>query len=232
MTIVNIRGPSGSGKTTLVKTLISVYREMGYLPLEAYLPNRKRPIYTVYQNVGPGAAPNPAPVKISEQLVLDLRKEDLESRVLVRDTHHRVAVMGHYEIACGGCDTISSYGMDAVFRLANALVNNKCDLIFEGLMLGGDKRRLLEMMRKHEDMTVLSLLTPFDECLEGVRNRRQAKKPGEQIELADSVFRNMQNKFKTIESGDRYIEAEFPGRLIRCTRDEALEHACAALGLD
>ena len=81
------------------------------------------------------------------------------------------AIMGHYETACGGCDTINK--LDTVFEQARIALRNAhvSTVIAEGLLLGKDVSRIVTMENPH----VVYVDTPIEECYEGVRNRRLNK---------------------------------------------------------
>ena len=81
------------------------------------------------------------------------------------------AIMGHYETACGGCDTINK--LDDVFVYARQAINDHGAeaVIAEGLLLGKDVKRIVTMDNPH----VLYIDTPVEDCYEGVYKRRVDK---------------------------------------------------------
>ena len=84
-------------------------------------------------------------------------------------------VLGHYETACGGCDTIQA--MDTVFGLADELASEG-HVLFEGLLLAADVKRTLELNNKHPgQLRVYMLDTPLETCLKQVNARRRARNP-------------------------------------------------------
>lgn len=81
------------------------------------------------------------------------------------------AIMGHYETACGGCDTINK--LDDVFKYARqAMEDHGAEaVVAEGLLLGKDVSRIVTMDNPH----LLYIDTPTDLCYESVKQRRTAK---------------------------------------------------------
>lgn len=79
-------------------------------------------------------------------------------------------VLGHYETACGGCDTIKT--ADEVFGLV-AELRAKGDVLFEGLLLSADVNRTTEAGKVHNVFIDL----PIEKCLAQVNARRRKKDP-------------------------------------------------------
>jgi hypothetical protein len=84
-------------------------------------------------------------------------------------------VAGHYETPCGGCDTITK-GFDYIFELVRSQAALGHDVLFEGLLLGSDINRLIELHEAHA-VVVVDLRTSLEECLVSVNARRWAKDP-------------------------------------------------------
>jgi hypothetical protein len=80
-----------------------------------------------------------------------------------------VSILGHYFAACGGCDTLS--GFDFIYDLVCMLASRGDNVLFEGLLLNSDIRRLIETAHKFP-MIVLDLNTPIDVCVSSVNQRR------------------------------------------------------------
>lgn len=108
----------------------------------------------------------------------------------------RLYVPGHYEIECGGMDTLP--------RLAEAmpdvLVEHELggrDVLMEGLLASEDVRHLLalrEKMRHADSMLVIQLTTPIEECLAAIRERRARR--GNSNPLSE---KNTRNRVATIK---------------------------------
>lgn len=83
----------------------------------------------------------------------------------------KLAVIGHYETACGGCDTIS--GMDKIFDLVRASAAQGYNVLFEGLLISSDTKRTIALRDEGNDLIVFSLgNVPIDECVAGINARR------------------------------------------------------------
>jgi len=113
-----------------------------------------------------------------------------------------VAIIGHYETACGGCDTIKL--MDDVDRYVRELYSKGYHVIFEGVIFSTEYPRTARMVQDGLPIEIINLTTPIEECLNGVNSRRQAKKPG-----AEAVNpKNTTNRVRNIERcNDRLVEA-------------------------
>lgn len=85
-----------------------------------------------------------------------------------------VVVLGHYETACGGCDTITE--LDMSFRLAREQAAAGNHVIMEGLLLSGEVRRTIELhywaQANGAALHVIRLTTPIEQCVANVQQRR------------------------------------------------------------
>ena len=86
-----------------------------------------------------------------------------------------LAVLGHYEVTSGGCDTIrvADGGMDEAFRLADEYASDDHDVLLEGLLLSSEYPRSAALAEAHE-LHVLRLSTPLNRCIRNVIARRRA----------------------------------------------------------
>lgn len=87
-----------------------------------------------------------------------------------------LAIIGHYETPCGGCDTIN--GQDHIFNLVRQAHDNGNDVLFEGLLLSAEVNRMAQLHDAGYDARVVVLDVPLETCLASVNGRRQAKRPG------------------------------------------------------
>ena len=83
-----------------------------------------------------------------------------------------LAVLGHYEAACGGCDTITE--LDDVFGLVREQLGQGHNVMFEGLILSGEIIRTEKLVMDHE-LHILALTTPVADCIANVSARRVAR---------------------------------------------------------
>ena len=155
MTIaINIRGTGGSGKSTLVKKVMGLYtKRHNYM-----VPGRRRPM----------------------GYILDRKWGD---KPTVLGEAGLLFVPGHYETACGGCDTIKT--PDEVYRLVNEYTMAETPVLYEGIMIMDDVTRAVALNRhlieagkyriSVDGLYVIALTTPIEECLAGIRERRAAR---------------------------------------------------------
>jgi hypothetical protein len=84
-----------------------------------------------------------------------------------------VSVIGHLNSACGGCDTIKT--LDEVFSLVRQEHNKGHNVIFEGMLLCSDVKRIAALSEETNDVLIVSLTTSVDQCCDNIRKRRAAK---------------------------------------------------------
>lgn len=146
--------------------------------------------------------------------------------ILTKAMHRPLALVGHYETACGGCDTITS--MDDIYKNVSQAAAVGMDVLFEGLLISADANRLIAL---HQDMTklalatvrVIALDTPLELCLQSVNARRLADAEAKGKPYKGDVNpKNTTSKFSGVKSSMRRIEAAG----VPCSwesRDSALE---------
>lgn len=149
---------------------------------------------------------------------VDGRKQPIGYELFV--PHHRpLFVVGHYETACGGCDTIAHKAFDTAYKLVRDYHARHYDVLFEGLLISAEANRLLKL---HEDfpghVVVVNLQTPLDDCMEGIRQRRAAK--GNTKPFGANFEKNLRSKRRGAEQCcKRFGEAGVP--VFHCMRDDA-----------
>jgi len=141
-----------------------------------------------------------------------------------------LAVIGHYETACGGCDTIAK--MERIFELVKASAAQGFDVIFEGLLISADVNRHVELhkwcLEKFHGprLEVVALTTPLQTCLDSVNARRHARNP----DLPPVKEANTISKFNGVRKSLERLRADgvpvFEG-----SREEALERIKQVLEL-
>lgn len=107
---------------------------------------RKNPLYYDFHRAKPGEVASGAPLR----------------------------VLGHYETATGGGDTISD-GLDFIASLAQEGADAKMDVLYEGLVISSDFKRIVDFHNKGIPTLIVVLNTSLQECLDSVRERRAAK---------------------------------------------------------
>ncbi len=161
--IISIRGTSGAGKSTIVRAVMEAY---GGSFNRIMVEKRKRPIALLAVN----------PNKNLGQLGV---------------TSRSLFILGHYDIPCGGADTIS--GNDKIYGMVEDAATAGHDVIFEGRIIGVDVKRTAELAKDHE-VRVYHITLPLEECLASINIRRRAKNP----EATDVNPKNSTNIFKQI----------------------------------
>lgn len=146
--------------------------------------------------------------------------------LLARPAPHSqtLAVIGHYETPCGGCDTITN--VDQVYEEVRRQHEAGHDVLFEGLLISAEQRRTIQMHRDGLPLLVAAIDIPLEECLASVNARRAARNP----ELGEVNPKNTTSKWKAVRSCMRKFGAEgiqtFSG-----SRAVVLEHLLLDLGL-
>jgi len=93
------------------------------------------------------------------------------SKKMAKGNDKLLAVLGHYETNCGGCDTITS--MDKIYEQVRAAADTSYDVLFEGLLLSAEVNRTLALHTDGYPLLVIGLDTPLELCLSSVNGRRQ-----------------------------------------------------------
>jgi ABC-type dipeptide/oligopeptide/nickel transport system ATPase component len=202
--IINIRGTSGSGKSTLVREVMKRY-DTKTAVFDKTIPEgktkpRKQPIGYMLTRASAGPVA-PPPIK-------------------------HLAVLGHYETACGGCDTIPS--MDRIYDLVRQAHDQGFDVLYEGLLLSAEVNRLVALHEEGLPVTVVALdQVPLQECLDGVNDRRR-ERMGKKFKPVNP--KNTESKFKGVLSANkRFRAAGVPTH--SCDRSTALETILVGLGV-
>jgi thymidylate kinase len=148
--IINIRGTSGSGKSTLVKRVMRTYPNILAIRQVA----RRQPLGYLCRKL------------------MDVSTHNDQDQVMI-DMCSPLYIVGHYETACGGCDTIS--GLDDVYKdvMENARIKN--NVLYEGIMVSGESRRFIELHQAGFPVTVIALDVPIENCLASIQERRNAR---------------------------------------------------------
>lgn len=110
-----------------------------------------------------------------------------------------LAVLGHYEAPCGGCDTITE--LDDVFNLVREQMGQGRDVLFEGLILSGEIARTAELA-KEVPLHIFCLTTVLRQCLDNVNARRAARGQMEPVKVA-----NTKAKMRCVELTMKRLDA-------------------------
>lgn len=132
-----------------------------------------------------------------------------------------LALVGHYETDCGGCDTIAN--MDEIYENVRQAHKAGMDVLYEGLLISADANRVIALHTDGFPVRVVALNTPLDVCLDSVNHRRRNNAMAKGREYKGDVNpKNTTSKFAGVKSSMKRIEAAG----IPCsweTRNTALE---------
>lgn len=134
--------------------------------------------------------------------------------------HPQIIVLGHYESACGGCDTIGSAAQ--VAELTDELVEKLRGpyvILQEGLLLSED----VKWTQLMPDVYPVFLTTPLDRCLKQIRSRRL--EAGNEKPLNEA---NTTNRVAVIERARvKLLDLGIPAK--RCTPEAAPALVCSLI---
>jgi thymidylate kinase len=121
-------------------------------------------------------------------------------------TGKSLAVVGHYETDCGGCDTIAN--MDEIYDKVREAHAAGMDVLYEGLLISADANRVIALHTDGLPVRVIALNTPLDVCLASVNHRRRntAMIKGKEYK-GDVNPKNTTSKFAGVKSSLKRIEA-------------------------
>lgn len=128
-----------------------------------------------------------------------LRKQPLGYLISNPGRAGNFCVLGHYESACGGCDTLPGY--DRIFELVREGLGYAPNVIFEGLLVSEEVKRTRQLHADGFDVRVILLETPVEECLASIRARREAR--GDARPLKED---NTRNRVATIQRSCQKLE--------------------------
>lgn len=140
--------------------------------------------------------------RVMDSLDLVPEYEEKRKRPLFYSQGLRLAVLGHYESPCGGCDTIGS--ARAVYDLIQRLTHRI--IICEGLLLSEDVKWSSQL----KNLRIIYLTTPVERCLAQIRSRREEAgndKPLNEDNTRRRVAVIERSRVKLIDLGVRCIRA-------------------------
>ena len=135
-----------------------------------------------------------------------------------------VYVVGNYECACGGTDTLPSWGF--IHNVVREAALQRHHVLFEGLLWSHETKRTI-MLSKDFQMQVWGIHLPIEECLDSINVRRRLKNPdAADVNPASTISGARQTKAALLK-----LEANGV-RVVHGTRNELadlLEHTLGAL---
>ena len=110
-------------------------------------------------------------------------------------------LVGHYDIPCGGADTIS--GTDRIYQMVREASEAGHDVIFEGRIIGVEVTRTVELAKAHR-VVALHIDIPLQECIDSINIRRRAKNPdAEDVNPKNTtgIYKSIPRVMKRLEAG-------------------------------
>lgn len=145
--------------------------------------------------------------------------------MLSNDNKKWLCVVGHYEIACGGCDTIKTPA-EIVARVMEAHDLGH-DVLFEGAMISTLWKQFADLHSQGYPIEIISLNTPLQVCLDSIMERRRAKSGDKALPLNPKTTTGKFNSTKATHA--KLAAAGIPA--VWASREEALDLICQKLGL-
>lgn len=132
-----------------------------------------------------------------------------------------LAVIGHYEAKCGGCDTISIPGQSypIIFDLIKRNIEDGRDVLFEGLLISGDVKWTGNLVETTKEILIIELSTSLEECLESINDRRKVRLGEKFIPVNPE---NTASKHKLITRSCERLNKEFGIKIELHSRNSAL----------
>lgn len=207
--IINIRGTSGSGKSTIVRAVIEQAAD-------------KQEWQPSFDGLGRLLPVNP---KTGEPRT---RKRPWGYSLDMGEGRRPVIVLGHYETACGGCDTIPNF--DLGYSLIQRAYETGSHVLFEGLLYSADATRLINLASgavPKTEFLIIGLSTSLEECSASVNARRAKSRRAELAAIRGEFLppvndRNTLSKFKGTQNTMKRLARE-GFRTEWCSRKDARE---------
>jgi hypothetical protein len=98
-----------------------------------------------------------------------------------------LVVPGHYDVPCGGCDTLKTVD-EAYDWVKLGAHSGRYNVLYEGILVTDDVSRAIEISRQME-LVVIALTTPVNACVEAVRARRRARGNGRPFDPTYTINR-------------------------------------------
>jgi hypothetical protein len=157
---------------------------------------------------------------VSVPIFIDGRKRPLGYVVSPRGSLGQYApflyVPGHYEIACGGCDTLKT--VDQVYELVYQARERGQHVMYEGIMVSDDVRRAVELS-KIAELHVILLTTPIAYCLAAITARRTAKGKFEPLDPKNTINREKSHRKhmgRLQDAGVKVHRLDREGAFLKC----------------
>ncbi len=145
------------------------------------------------------------------------------------DIKRSLHVIGHYEILCGGADTISS--LVEQFERIQRAHEGGYDVLCEGLFMSGESTKMLELHNKGAKILVIGIKRALSTCYaEANKRKREIAEARGQDYRGDYKFKNVRGKFISTQRSIEKLRAEG----VNCVwlhREQCLPRIKAELGV-
>jgi hypothetical protein len=114
---------------------------------------------------------------------------------------HKLFVVGHYDVTCGGADTIKS--KDRCYETAEAALAQGWNVLIEGIFLAVELHRTVALAERGVDRHDVFIDIPMADCIASVNARRVAdgKEPKELKQMEPFYRRIMRTRDRLLEAG-------------------------------
>lgn len=141
---------------------------------------------------------------------VERRKQPLYYELRKKGKKRPLFLLGGYETACGGCDTIKT--ADEVYALIREL-SQMGDVLFEGLLLSTEVNRFLTLPSAGSWAVFISL--PVEKCLEQVNARRREKDPSKtDVSPANTISKHrgvVLTERRMVAAGRNVVHGDYNG---------------------
>lgn len=184
--IISLRGTNGAGKSTIVRKIMDMYAKRVPVMQEG----RRKPLGYVCSGF----------------------------RYQRRGSKHlgSLFVPGHYEIANGGVDTLTS--LDEAYTMIKRNANAGNHVLYEGKNMTDGPLRLIDLKKQGYDTRAVLISYPLEDCVAAVRARGHSIREKSIEQLYRKSFANA------------LVLEEAGVRVCRLTRDEVLDRVKYWLG--
>lgn len=112
-----------------------------------------------------------------------------------------LCVVGHYDVTCGGADTIKS--KDKCYEVAQEALDNGYNVLLEGIFLSVELHRTVALARAGVDRHDVFIDIDMENCIEAVQQRRLAEgKAIKELKQMEPFHRRiMRTRDRLLEAG-------------------------------
>lgn len=118
--------------------------------------------------------------------------------LLEHDGLRRLAVLGHYETPCGGCDSLPA--VEDMYSFVREQASSGADVLLEGIL--AQHYALKKFLTFSEfDIKVIVLSTPLEQCIHDTLSRRGDTTPEREAKITGTItseYRNVENGVKRL----------------------------------